>query len=105
MRELLGGKGANVAEMTRILGPERVPAGFTITTEACVAYMDADKRFPDGLDDQLADAVVEQAVAGDGWVKLVGDWIDRSIGDLAPCWPHWAVCSCQTGCARFCWSL
>ena len=39
MRELLGGKGANVAEMTRVLGPERVPAGFTITTEACVAYM------------------------------------------------------------------
>ena len=39
MRELLGGKGANVAEMTRILGAERVPAGFTITTEACVAYM------------------------------------------------------------------
>ena len=39
MRELLGGKGANVAEMTRVLGTERVPAGFTITTEACVAYM------------------------------------------------------------------
>ena len=39
MRDLLGGKGANVAEMTRILGAERVPAGFTITTEACVAYM------------------------------------------------------------------
>ena len=36
MRELLGGKGANVAEMTRVLGPERVPSGFTITTEACV---------------------------------------------------------------------
>ena len=40
MRDLLGGKGANVAEMTRVLGKERVPAGFTITTEACVAYMD-----------------------------------------------------------------
>ena len=39
MRELLGGKGANVAEMTRVLGTDRVPAGFTITTEACVAYM------------------------------------------------------------------
>ena len=39
MRELLGGKGANVAEMTRVLGAERVPAGFTITTEASVAYM------------------------------------------------------------------
>ena len=32
MRNLLGGKGANVAEMTRILGADRVPAGFTITT-------------------------------------------------------------------------
>src|SRR3982750_1108642 len=49
MRELLGGKGANVAEMTRILGPERVPAGFTITTEACVAYMNAGRTEPDGL--------------------------------------------------------
>ena len=39
MRDLLGGKGANVAEMTRVLGAERVPAGFTITTEACVQYM------------------------------------------------------------------
>jgi pyruvate,orthophosphate dikinase len=56
MRDLLGGKGANVAEMTRILGPERVPAGFTITTEACVAYMGADE-FPAGLEDQVAAAL------------------------------------------------
>ena len=34
----------------------------------------------------LPDAVAEQARAGDGWVKLVGDWIDRGIGDLAPLW-------------------
>ena len=54
MRELLGGKGANVAEMTRVLGPERVPAGFTITTEACVAYMQADRNEPPGLDEQVA---------------------------------------------------
>ena len=39
MRELLGGKGAGIAEMTRVLGPGLVPAGFTITTAACVAYM------------------------------------------------------------------
>ncbi len=57
MRDLLGGKGANVAEMTRVLGADRVPAGFTITTEACVAYMDADRAFPDGLDAQVAEAV------------------------------------------------
>jgi pyruvate, orthophosphate dikinase len=57
MRELLGGKGANVAEMTRVLGAERVPAGFTITTEACVAYMKAEREFPDGLEDQLGEAL------------------------------------------------
>jgi len=56
-RDLLGGKGANVAEMTRILGAERVPAGFTITTEACVAYMRAERVYPDGLDEQVRQAV------------------------------------------------
>jgi imidazolonepropionase-like amidohydrolase len=35
----------------------------------------------------LPQAVAEQAADGDGWVKLVGDWIDRSTGDLAPLWP------------------
>jgi imidazolonepropionase-like amidohydrolase len=35
----------------------------------------------------LPNAVRDQAAAGDGWVKLVGDWIDRSTGDLAPLWP------------------
>ena len=35
----------------------------------------------------LPAAVAEQAEQGDGWVKLVGDWIDRSVGDLAPLWP------------------
>lgn len=40
------------------------------------------------LDDEsaLPDAVAEQARFGDGWVKLVGDWIDRDAGDLAPLW-------------------
>ena len=36
---------------------------------------------------QLPAVVAEQAAAGDGWVKLVGDWIDRDQGDLAPLWP------------------
>ncbi|MGV0791874.1 amidohydrolase family protein [Mycolicibacterium sp. XJ1819] len=50
------------------------------------------KRYQRGfaieLDDpaQLPNAVAEQARFGDGWVKLVGDWIDRDIGDLAPLW-------------------
>src|SRR3954453_12867015 len=57
MRDLLGGKGANVAEMTRILGAERVPAGFTITTEACVAYMNAERQEPEGLDEQVSAAL------------------------------------------------
>jgi pyruvate, orthophosphate dikinase len=57
MRDLLGGKGANVAEMTRVLGPERVPAGFTITTEACVAYMRGDGSFPEGLDQEVDSAL------------------------------------------------
>jgi len=57
MRELLGGKGANVAEMTRVLGAERVPAGFTISTEACVEYMRADRQEPAGMADEVADAL------------------------------------------------
>src|SRR5215212_10092092 len=70
LRDLLGGKGANVAEMTRILGPERVPAGFTITTEACVAYMQAERTEPDGLDAQVADALARlEEAAG----KRLGD--------------------------------
>jgi pyruvate, orthophosphate dikinase len=70
MRDLLGGKGANVAEMTRILGPHRVPAGFTITTEACVAYMDAERAEPDGLADAVAEALgrLEEAAG-----KRLGD--------------------------------
>ncbi|MEA2364064.1 MAG: pyruvate, orthophosphate dikinase [Thermoleophilaceae bacterium] len=70
MRELLGGKGANVAEMTRVLGPDRVPAGFTITTEACVAYMEADRSFPEGMEDQVAEALerLEEQAA-----KTLGD--------------------------------
>jgi imidazolonepropionase-like amidohydrolase len=41
--------------------------------------------------DQLPDTMALQARRGDGWVKLVGDWIDRSTGDLAPCWPAEAL--------------
>src|SRR3954454_23095996 len=59
MRELLGGKGAGIAEMTRVLGADRVPAGFTITTEACVAYMRAGREEPEGLDEQVAGALRE----------------------------------------------
>ncbi|MDQ6728807.1 MAG: pyruvate, phosphate dikinase [Actinomycetota bacterium] len=70
MRDLLGGKGANVAEMTRVLGTERVPAGFTITTEACVAYMRADRQAPEGMDGDVAAALQRlEAAAG----RTLGD--------------------------------
>ncbi len=46
-RELLGGKGAGLAEMSRIGLP--VPPGFTITTEACLEYFRQERRFPEGL--------------------------------------------------------
>ncbi|HEV3365576.1 MAG TPA: PEP/pyruvate-binding domain-containing protein, partial [Acidimicrobiia bacterium] len=51
---LLGGKGANLAEMTGMGLP--VPPGFTITTDACKAYMAAGNRIPDGLMDEVAEA-------------------------------------------------
>ena len=57
MGDLLGGKGANVAEMTRVLGSDRVPAGFTITTEACVEYMRADRHEPEQMEEQVAQAL------------------------------------------------
>jgi imidazolonepropionase-like amidohydrolase len=38
--------------------------------------------------EDLVAEVTRQARRGDGWVKLVGDWIDRGAGDLAPCWPR-----------------
>ncbi len=50
-RELLGGKGAGLAEMTQLGVP--VPAGFTITTEACREYMRRGHRLPDGLEDEV----------------------------------------------------
>ena len=55
LRDLLGGKGAGVAEMTRAGLP--VPPGFTITTEACNAYYASGKRFPDGMWDQATEAL------------------------------------------------
>ncbi|TET96368.1 MAG: pyruvate, phosphate dikinase [Anaerolineales bacterium] len=57
VRSLLGGKGANLAEMTRIGVP--VPPGFTVTTEACNAYFDAGKKLPEGLWDQVLEAMKE----------------------------------------------
>ncbi len=66
MRDLLGGKGAGLAEMTRAGLP--TPPGFTITTEACNDYFDAGKKLPDGLWDDVLEAVTEmEARAGKGF--------------------------------------
>ncbi len=54
-RELLGGKGIGLAEMTQLGVP--VPAGFTITTEACRAYWTSGRQLPDGLDEEIAEHV------------------------------------------------
>jgi len=56
MREMLGGKGANICEMTRLLGADLVPAGFVITTDACVIHMRTGEEPPE-LAAQLAAAL------------------------------------------------
>ncbi len=57
MRNLLGGKGANLAEMSGLGIP--VPAGFTITTEVCTYYYDNDKQYPEALKKQVMDNVAK----------------------------------------------
>ena len=51
MRNLLGGKGANLAEMTNLGIP--VPPGFTISTEACIEYYENDRQWPEGLEGEV----------------------------------------------------
>jgi len=79
VRGLLGGKGANLAEMSRIGVP--VPPGFTITTEACIAYQD-DQSFPDGMWDQTLEAL-----------KVVEKQTEKKFGD--PSNP--LLVSCRSG--------
>ncbi len=68
MKNLLGGKGANLAEMASLGLP--VPPGLTLTTEVCSAFYEHDRRYPDGLK-----AAVETALA------KVGDAVGRRFGD------------------------
>jgi len=70
MRELLGGKGANLAEMASLGLP--VPPGFTITTELCTAYYDNDETYPDDLNEQVRAAL-----------KAIEDELGRGFGDAA----------------------
>ncbi len=71
MKELLGGKGANLAEMCKIGIP--VPPGFTITTEVCAAYYDAGKKIP-----EAAIPEIEAAIK-----KMEADFGGRKFGDPA----------------------
>jgi pyruvate,orthophosphate dikinase len=57
MKDLLGGKGAGLAEMTRAKLP--VPPGFTLTTEVCLAFYEAGRRLPDGLSGEIRAAMRE----------------------------------------------
>ena len=58
MRNLLGGKGANLAEMTKLGLP--VPQGFTVTTEACTQYYEDGRRINDDMGKYVAENVVKQ---------------------------------------------
>ncbi|KST57370.1 pyruvate phosphate dikinase [Methylobacterium sp. GXS13] len=70
MRDLLGGKGANLAEMCNLGLP--VPPGFTITTEVCTSYYDNGKAYPPELKDQVAAAL-----------NQIGTLTGRKFGDAA----------------------
>jgi len=70
MKNSLGGKGAGLAEMSKAGLP--VPPGFTITTEACLAYFDAGKDFPEGMWQQTLDAL-----------KVVEKQAGKTFGDPA----------------------
>ena len=68
MRNLLGGKGANLAEMTAIGLP--VPAGFTLTTELCTEFYRNDRRYPDGVSEEVSENLAKLELAMD---KRFGD--------------------------------
>ncbi|HNS23092.1 MAG TPA: pyruvate, phosphate dikinase [Sedimentisphaerales bacterium] len=71
MKNLLGGKGANLAEMAKLGVP--VPPGFTITTDVCVHYYQNKKKYPQGLKEEVAKALVKvEKVMG----KKFGDAAD-----------------------------
>src|SRR6202000_786713 len=66
MKALLGGKGANLAEMTRIGLP--VPPGFTITTEVCTSFNAHGKTLPKEIDAQINDAITRiEKILGKGF--------------------------------------
>jgi pyruvate,orthophosphate dikinase len=68
MKNLLGGKGANLAEMSNLGVP--VPPGFTITTGVCTSYYENNNQYPDSLDSDVDDAI-----------KFIEDKVDAKFGD------------------------
>ncbi len=79
VRGLLGGKGANLGEMVRIGVP--VPPGYTVTTEACNAYLDAGQTYPEGLNEQILESL-----------KAVEAKTGKKFGDPQnPLWFHAAA--------------
>src|SRR4030081_1272011 len=70
MKDLLGGKGANLAEMSSLGLP--VPPGFTITTEACTHYYANDRQYPASLTEQVAAAL-----------KVIEQQTGKAFGDAA----------------------
>ncbi|MBT7782683.1 MAG: pyruvate, phosphate dikinase, partial [Anaerolineae bacterium] len=80
VRGLLGGKGANLAEMTRIGIP--VPPGFTVTTESCLAYLEAGNELPKGLWEQELEAI-----------KATEESTGKKFGDAA----NPLLLSCRSG--------
>ncbi|MGM0445459.1 MAG: pyruvate, phosphate dikinase [Bacillota bacterium] len=69
LKNLLGGKGANLAEMTNL--GINVPPGFTITTEVCTLYYENNENYPEGLDEQVEKALLR-----------LEDLMDQEFGDV-----------------------
>lgn len=85
LRDLLGGKGAGLSEMTNAGLP--VPPGFTITTETCVEYYRNDKHFPVGCWDQVAVALadVEHASARNSVIRSTHSSSRSALARSSPC--------------------
>ncbi|MFK7779462.1 MAG: PEP/pyruvate-binding domain-containing protein, partial [Gimesia sp.] len=80
MRNTLGGKGANLAEMINIGLP--VPAGFTLNTEVCNYYSDNDSQYPEGVEAQLEEAMVK---------------VEEAMGATFGCATNPLLVSCRSG--------
>ena len=83
MRNLLGGKGANLAEMTTIGLP--VPQGFTITTEACTQYYEDGRKINDEIMTQVMDGVKKKSTARSSAIRRTRCWFPFVLVLVLPC--------------------